>query len=191
MEEIEIIQKVQQGDMGAFEQLFERYKTQAIRTVYLMTGDPYITEDIVQEAFATCYLSIKRLKQPDYFRPWFFKMLTRLTWRMMKKHKNLMPTEEIGELIETEGLKEGRQDQCIEAFCEKELIYSQVLRLDYKLQATVIHYYYNELTIKEIASVMGCFEGTVKSRLHTARGQLKVYLEEQKLKGRLEEVYGI
>ena len=58
-------------------------------------------------------------------------------------------------------------------------MYEQILRLDYPLQTTLILYYYNELTVKEIAKVMGCFEGTVKSRLYTARKRLKLRLLEQ------------
>ncbi len=67
MEEIELIKKVQEGDMRAFGQLFERYKIQAVRTVCLITGDACISEDIVQEAFVKCYLSIKGLKNPEQF----------------------------------------------------------------------------------------------------------------------------
>lgn len=191
MDEIQIIQKVQQGDMGAFEVLFDNYKAQAIRTVYLMTGDAYITEDIVQETFATCYLSIKSLKQPEYFKTWFFKSLTRNTWRMMKKQKSLMPIEEISELIESTYWWSNRLNNETWQVGEKDFVYSQVLKLDYKLQTTIILYYYNELTIKEIAKVMGCLEGTVKSRLYTARKQLKRYFEQEKEIDQSKEVYEV
>ncbi|MDK2828033.1 MAG: hypothetical protein PWP67_833 [Clostridium butyricum] len=45
--------------------------------------------------------------------------------------------------------------------------------LDIKQKMVIILYYFNELTIKEIAQIMECFEGTVKSRLYTARKKLK------------------
>lgn len=191
MDEIEIIQKVKSGDLQAFELLFERYKTKAIRTVYLMTGDVHTTEDIVQEAFTTCYLSLHTLKQPQYFKTWFFKLLTRIAWRVMKKERGLVPTETIGELVEIAGLQEGTTLNEMDQATESDFIYSQILKLDYKLQTTLILYYYNELTIKEIAKVMGCLEGTVKSRLYTGRKQLKLHLTRQEEGYKSKEAYGV
>lgn len=171
MDEIELVKAMQQGNMKAFEELFESYKDRAIKTVYLMTGHKQMAEDIVQEAFTTCYLSIGKLKNPECFKTWFFKLLTRTAWRSIKKERSLVPTETISELIE--GAKS------LESRYEYEALYEQILRLDYPLQTTLILYYYNELTVKEIAKVMGCFEGTVKSRLYTARKRLKLHLLEQ------------
>ena len=100
MDEIELVKAVQQGNMKAFEDLFESYKNRAIKTVYLMTGHKQMAEDIVQEAFTTCYLSIGKLKKPECFKTWFFKLLTRTAWRSIKKERSLVPTETISELIE-------------------------------------------------------------------------------------------
>ena len=191
MDEIEIIQKVKSGDLQAFELLFERYKAKAIRTVYLMTGNPHTTEDIVQEAFTTCYLSLHTLKQPQYFKTWFFKLLTRIAWRTMKKERGLVPIETINELVEITHLQEGNRLNEIDQATQADFIYSQILKLDYKLQTTLILYYYNELTIKEIAKVMGCLEGTVKSRLHTGRKQLKLHLTQQDEGYESKEAYGV
>lgn len=180
MEEIEIVERVQQGDMQAFEYLFEFYKDKAIRTVYLMTGNGVVSEDIVQEAFTTCYLSINTLKNPEYFKTWFFKLLTRIAWRYMKKENRLVPVEEIAGLLEVK--REGYYTNEMEERERAKIVYEEILKLDKKLQTTIILYYYNELSIKEIARIMGCLEGTVKSRLHTGRQRLKVLFE-------IEQVY--
>lgn len=191
MDEIEIIQRVKSGDLQAFELLFERYKAKAVRTVYLMTGDIHTTEDIVQEAFTTCYLSLHTLKQPQYFKTWFFKLLTRIAWRVMKKERGIIPTETVGELVEIARLQEGISLNEMDQATEADFIYSEILKLDYKLQTTLILYYYNELTVKEIAKVMGCLEGTVKSRLYTGRKQLKLHLTKQEEGYKSKEAYGV
>ena len=181
LEERELIKRVQEGEQEAFEILFNSYKDKALRTVYLMTGDYSSAEDIVQEAFVTCYLSIKGLKNPEYFKTWFYKVLTRLTWRYMKKEKKLIPTDAIADLLE-----QGQKDTYLEKYQQEkvtEAMYEALLALDKKLQTTCILYYYNGLSIKEIAKVMGCLEGTVKSRLHTIRRKLKGYFEEQQADG--------
>ena len=178
MEEREMIVRIQRGDMEAFEALFQLYKDKAMRTVYLMTGNQMASEDIVQEAFTTCYLSVKTLKNPEYFKTWFFKLLTRIAWRHMKKEKRLVPIEEIGELIERD--KRGYYPDVMEERERARVLYNEILKLDLKLQTTLILYYYNELSVSEIARVMGCLEGTVKSRLYTGRKRLKLTLEEEK-----------
>lgn len=187
MDEVELVKAVQQGDRKAFEALFQKYKDQAIRTAYLMSGHPQLAEDIVQEAFTTCYLSLNKLKKPECFRAWFFKLLTRIAWRSLKKEKCLVPTEDIGELIEQAYFK--GQTTSLDQQYEYETLYDNISKLSYPLQTTLILYYYNELTLKEIAKVMGCLEGTVKSRLHTARKKLKLHLLEQE-ESKLRKVVG-
>ncbi len=178
MEEIELIKKVKEGDMNAFGQIFERYKLQAIRTVCLITGDASISEDIVQEAFVKCYLSIKGLKNPEQFRSWFFRLLTRLAWKSQKKAKRLVPTETIEEEVDSKTCVPSVESSYLQKE-EDQLLQEEIKKLDGKYQLILILYYYNELSIKEIAKVVGCLEGTVKSRLHTARTKLKIALLER------------
>lgn len=54
-------------------------------------------------------------------------------------------------------------------------------KLSTQLKTVIVLYYYNEMTIKQIAKVLGCFEGTVKSRLHNARKFLQKVLEDGSL----------
>lgn len=174
LQEIELIANVQKGDMQAFEQLFERYKCKALRTVYLMTRDKDVSEDIVQEVFVACYISIKGLQNPEYFKTWFYRMLTRTTWRYMEKEKKLIPVEDIFEKLE--GSYEQSSLEKLEQKESSKLLYQEILKLQPKLQTTLILYYYNEFSVKEIAKTMGCLEGTVKSRLYTGRRRLKTNL---------------
>lgn len=179
MQEIELVVKVQKGDMQAFEQLFELYKFKALRTVYSMTRDKDVSEDIVQEVFVSCYTSIKSLKNPEHFKTWFYRILTRTTWRYMVKEKKSIPVEEIFEKLEVSNEKSPSDK--LEQKESSELLYQEIQKLQPKLQTTIILYYYNDFSIKEIAQTMGCLEGTVKSRLYTGRRRLKVSLMEQRI----------
>lgn len=175
VDEIELVKKVQDGDMKAFEELFEKYKYQAMRTAYLITGNKDLSEDILQEAFVQCYLSIKKLKKPEEFKSWFFRTLTRIAWRQGKREKKLMA---VGERVEKTQKLESYNP--IEAFHQDESakeLYQNIAKLEDKHRITLVLYYYNELSIKEISHMMGCLEGTVKSRLYMARKKLKKTLE--------------
>lgn len=177
MQERELVVNVQKGDTQAFEQLFELHKSKALRTVYLMTRDKNISEDIVQEVFVSCYTSIKELKNPEYFKTWFYRILTRTTWRYMEKEKRLIPVEDIFEKLENQ-----HEKSLLDKLEQKEssnFLYQEILKLQPKLQTTLILYYYQEFSVKEIAQTMGCLEGTVKSRLYTGRRRLKRSLTNQ------------
>lgn len=179
LRERELVINVQKGDMEAFEQLFDLYKHKALRTVYSMTRDKDVSEDIVQEVFVSCYTSIKDLQNPEYFKTWFYRVLTRTTWRYMDKEKRMIPVEDI--LKRSEDSYENSSLEKLERKESSELIYQEIIKLKPKIQTTLILYYYNEFSVKEIAQIMECFEGTVKSRLHTGRRKLKLSLTDLKI----------
>lgn len=171
----ELVLKVQNKDKSAFEEIFEIYKTSALRTAYLLTNNKALSEDITQEAFVQCYLKINELKNPSQFKVWFFKILTRIAWRMNKKENFSIPVENIFDSLNcSDG--ENLEDSFIEKELSKEMM-SIINKLDEKHRTTILLYYYKDFSVSEIANIMGCFEGTVKSRLYTARKHLKKSFE--------------
>lgn len=166
----ELVIKIQNGDNAAFEKLFNLYKTKAIRTAYLLTSNMAIADDVTQEAFVQCYLKINTLKNPAQFKTWFFRILTRLAWKLGSKEKEVTPVENIFEFLTATDNTNIEQD-----FIKKEAskrIMESINKLEQKQKTTVLLYYYKDFSISEIASIMGCFEGTVKSRLYSARKNL-------------------
>jgi len=169
---------IQQGDFDAFDQIFEKYKNEAVRTAYLITGRKSICEDIAQEAFIKCFKHISDLKNPNGFRAWFFRILTRTAWKYGRSASREIPTENMAERVEESSLDLASEQYS--AAEENRLLYSEINHLAPKQKTVIILYYFNGLSTKEIAKVSGCLEGTVKSRLFSAR---------KKLKSRLDSVY--
>jgi RNA polymerase sigma-70 factor (ECF subfamily) len=173
----QLINRCQLGDLGSFEELYKLYKTKALGTAYLLGGSKSIAEDIVQEAFVICYYQIKKLKSPDAFNIWFYRILIRVGWRMTAKHKNYMPFENTE--AEQKNITGGyTEDSFADVSNDRLLVRDAVKKLAPPLKTVVILYYYNELTIKEIAKILDCFQGTVKSRLYKARKLLEKELED-------------
>lgn len=166
----ELVIKIQNGDNIAFEKLFNMYKTKAIRTAYLLTSNMAIADDVTQEAFVQCYLKINTLKNPELFKIWFFRILTRLAWKLGSKEKEVTPVENIFEFL-TATDKTNIEHDFIKKESSKKIMDS-INKLEQKQKTAVLLYYYKDFSISEIASIMGCFEGTVKSRLHSARKNL-------------------
>lgn len=177
MDEVKLVQRLKGGDKAAFEQLYEKYKDILLRMAYLVSGQLSDAEDIVQETFVKCYLHIGELRRNEGFKAWLFQIMYNTAYRQMKKRKREMPDEDIG--IHADAADERTSlDRIIQTETEKQ-VSRAVSSLDFKHKAVVVMYYYNEMSTGEIAGVLGCTEGTVKSRLFYARKQLR-----QKLCGR-------
>lgn len=181
-EKLQWVMRFQRGEEEAFSWLFEAYYTEAFRMAWLISGNYADSEDIVQEAFTACYYHRGQLKNPEGFRSWFYKIVTRTAWRQCRKKRRESPQDLIPQLCEDR--ESGEDTKPLEAVMQKmqdERIYQAVAALPIKQRTVVVLYYFNELSTKEIAHITGSMEGTVKSRLHAARKNLRESLKSEML----------
>lgn len=171
MDEKELVRQLKSGNRDAFDALYEKYKNILLRMAYMVSGQMFDAEDIVQETFVKCFLHIGELKKEEGFKSWLFQILYRTAYRQAKKRKREIPDEDIAIRTDvTDGITS--LDRIIQTESER-LVNQAVQSLDFKHRAVVVLYYYNELTTKEIARILGCTDGTVKSRLFAARRGLR------------------
>ena len=177
-EEIQLVERMMSDDREAFDCLMKQYYPKTLRMAYLISGNYADSEDIVQETFVLCYVSRKKIKEPEYFENWLYKTLTREAWRICRKRKKEQPVDEVfGE--DTPG-NASVLDEVMNTARDRKL-YEAIKELPEKQRTTVVLYYFNQLSTREISKVMGCMEGTVKSRLYTARNNLKQVLDSEHL----------
>ncbi|WP_104373395.1 RNA polymerase sigma factor [Desulfocucumis palustris] len=171
MVDIDLIKRCQQGEKGAFDALYQACATKALRTAYLLVGNKSIAEDIIQEAFFECYRDIKKLRTPEAFQVWFNRILVRISWRMASRERKT-----IHESLDDSALERlpDQQDvlEAVEASQNSRVIRQAINNLSVPLRTTMILYYYNDMSVKEISQVMNCFQGTVKTRLLNGRKKL-------------------
>lgn len=178
--------RMQAGEDNAFDVLFAAYQQQAVRTAALICGDASMAEDITQEAFVTCMLQISSLRNPYRFPAWFFQILTRCAWKYAKKANKLVPSEALS-AHQADGLPPVFDHYPSEKRAMYESLYRAIDGLGRKQRTTVILYYFNDFSVKEIAQITSSLEATVKSRLFAAKKQLQRVLaaEEVREKGAL------
>lgn len=185
MTDEELVRRMQQGDMQAFDELYARYKDDAYRIACLITGRRADGEDLAQEAFVTCAQSIHSLKDGSKFRPWLLKTLTRAAWKYCRKRTREQP---VSELFET-----GEGESALSSVLrteEQRLLYAALDTLDEKRRTVIVLYYFDELSIRETAQAIGVTEGTVKSRLFSARRHLRQALTEKEQKPKEAATHG-
>jgi hypothetical protein len=93
------IKRCQCGEKEAFQELFKSIEKQALATAYLISGNRGIAEDILQEAYIKSFKEIKKLKNPQVFKIWFYRILVRTGWEMSKKQSSLIPMDFTAERI--------------------------------------------------------------------------------------------
>ena len=166
-----LVKQMKKGDKASFDMLYEKYKNMALHTAYLITGDYSYSEDVVQDTFVKVYLHCKELKNDSGFKAWMMQILVRTAYKCGRKKSRELPDDEVTQKMDT-----GRTLSSLEQVImqeEAEAITQAVRKLPVKQRTVVVLYYYQEYQISEIAQIVGCLEGTVKSRLHTARKKPK------------------
>ncbi len=171
MTEQDLIGQAKSGDALAFERLVSPHLPGAYSTAALITRCYDAAQDAVQQGLIEAYRSIGRFRMGSSFRPWFMKLVVHraLDQGRALRRRVVVATEDVPEPVSREGDPEG---QFLRAE-RRQAVWDAVQQLDPPHRAVVVLHYYQELSIAEIASVLEIAEGTVKSRLHTARRRIE------------------
>ena len=163
---MDLIQQWQEGDSGAFETLFHRYKDMVFRTALLMVGDEYQAEDMLQEAFVKVYKARSKFAGDESgFRQWLYRITINIC--IDNHRREPIPFLSLDEMSE-EGFEPAETSSAYARFEEKDAIWQAMKSMDGKHHLVLMLRYFHELTYEEIAQVLDIPVGTVKSRLNTA-----------------------
>ena len=175
MTEEELVRRSQIGDWDAFELLLERHRTALARTAYLVTRDREAIQDVMQEALIQIWKDLPSYRPYGSFKAWMLK----ITLNKARKHyrKKRVPTVPLETAIEVSGNSE-RPEETVEREEQTHRLRQALDLLTADHRDVLILRYYNELTVPEIAKVLGCREGTIKSRLSRAHSRLEQALFE-------------
>lgn len=179
------VQRVQAGDVAAFDFLVVKYRERLFSIVYNLTSNREDAADLTQEAFIKAFSSIKRFRGKSSFFTWLYRIAVNTTLSQMKRHRlrrffsleNLNEEATSSEIIETlsEGGKIERRSLANEL---QEKLNEALQKLSPKHRTVVILFEIEGLSHQEISEIMECSVGTVRSRLHYAKQQLQAYLQD-------------
>lgn len=175
---IEQVRLAQQGDPEAQTALYEAMYKRAYYLAFRMTRSAEDAEDAVQEAFLSAFRALPNLANPNAFEGWLFQITANKCRNVLSKSGRYtqLPEDEDGNTIldelpeENEGLIPA---SALENQAHREIILSIIEALPQQQKECVLLFYYSELTVAQIAQVLDCSEGTVKSRLNYARKKLR------------------
>jgi RNA polymerase sigma-70 factor (ECF subfamily) len=182
-----VVKRVQAGDVAAFDQLILKYRERVFGVVYNLTANREDASDLTQDAFIKAFQSINRFQGHCSFFTWLYKIAVNTTLSHLRKNRlrsffSLEKIQEDGanaQLLEQLTDKNGAdRDTYLRELQQKLNEAMQKLSIPHRTVITLFEI--DGLSHSEIAEVMACSEGTVRSRLHYAKqflqGELGKYL---------------
>ena len=133
-----------------------------------ITKNPEDAEDAIQNTLMLAYEHLDELSMLEKFKPWIMRILTNECYRILKKrryHQNIDETYDIAD--ETQDLT------------EKMTLWELIQRLPPDYRTAILLFYYEGMSIRQIARAMDISEDNAKKRLSRARAKLKVFLEKE------------
>jgi RNA polymerase sigma-70 factor, ECF subfamily len=172
----QLIEKLQAGDLEALGVLYERHKNLVYRTALAVVQDPSVAEDILQESFLRLYRYVQRVDTSLPLEPWLYRVTVNqaYSWETRRRRWHIPLEGAIDYLVSP-------KSQSPEWRAELNQVRGEVMEALHSLSVNqrivIVLHYLNSLSLKEIAYVLDCPVGTVKSRLHYGRENLLRKLE--------------
>ncbi|HEY3366519.1 MAG TPA: sigma-70 family RNA polymerase sigma factor [Symbiobacteriaceae bacterium] len=175
--ECDLIERCQSGDRAAFEALFQLYRDDVFRFSFLVARDASVAQDVVQETFLKVFRSIGKFQFRSSFKSWLYRIAVNESITMFRRRKvkeDLAPFPDAAQPHNSPGAgHEWQPEEAVLEGEERQLLRRAIGQLDPVHRTVVVLKYFHEFSDTEIALMIGCPPGTVKSRLHRARELLR------------------
>ena len=174
------------GDFDAFDQIMLLYRERLYGVIYNMTFNHEDAADLTQESFVKAFRSLSKFKRKSSFFTWLYRIGVNLTLTHLKRIK-ARKFFSFDQLIDQNKSKNqsvefsSSETSSVKTTLLNELhekLNEALSKLSDKHRTIVVLFEIDGLSHKEIASIMKCTEGTVRSRLHYAKVQLQSLLSE-------------
>ena len=185
MLEGDLVKRARRGDLEAYDELVKRYQQRIYATVYHMTSNHEDANDIAQDAFIKAYSALKSFKGGSTFYTWLYRIAVNKTINFLKQRKNKQHfslndldfnTENNPDLVALISDKTPFRDVGLLELQKK--LNEALLKLSEPHRMVVVLHDVQGQSHDEIAEIMDCNIGTVRSRLFYARQQLQGFLAE-------------
>jgi RNA polymerase sigma-70 factor, ECF subfamily len=170
----EAVDAIRRGDRTAFARLVELYERRLFSLSVMMTRDRLGAEEVTQDAFVRAFVHLDAYDERRPFYPWLATISVRLAQNWLTRRTHISRRE--GSPLQPEfDLASATVDPLSELIADERdrRLWQTVARLPYGERTTVILYYRQEMTVRDIARAMGVTGGTVKTMLFRARHRLR------------------
>jgi RNA polymerase sigma-70 factor, ECF subfamily len=178
--EAALVRRCQTGDKEAFRALVEQHKRIIFGTAYLMTRDRGMAEDAVQEALLQMWKHLPSLRLHGSLKAWLLRIVANEVKQQLRKRRvATVPLEQAGEAADD---SIGAETAMVRDE-ERKHLHQALGMLPPEQREAVVLRYFSDLSVPEVAVVMGQRAGTIKSRLSRALHRLGEILRDDEMQG--------
>jgi RNA polymerase sigma-70 factor (ECF subfamily) len=183
--EAELVRRAQRGDLHAYDDLVRRYQERIYATIYHMTSNHEDANDLAQDTFIKAYHALKSFKGGSSLYTWLYRIAVNKTINFLKqrRHRTHMSLDDLDinaehdpDIVALVSDKTPRREAGLAELQQKLNEAMQQLSESHRLVVTL--HDVQGLPHEEIAKIMDCNVGTVRSRLFYARQQLQGFLSD-------------
>lgn len=187
--EAALVARLVARDEGAFNELVVTYERRVYALVYRMLGRREEAEDVAQDVFVQVFKAIDQFRGDAKLSTWIYRIAVNLCKNRSKylSRRHAGSTEDIDAVAERQPLTSAkgvsvgdvsRPDELVEGMQLEGVVQRALERVDPEFREVLVLRDVEDMAYDEIAQVTGLPEGTVKSRIHRGRGQLRALVEE-------------
>jgi len=172
-----LLRRCQAGEVAAMQDLIQANQSAVFRLALSILDDPADAEEATQDAFLAALRALDQYRGDSTFTTWLYRITVNICRSHLRKRQAkarlLQALQPLSRLI---GVSHIHPEEIAIQRENNAVLWNAINSLDEKHRLPIILYYYHDLTVSEIAGVMGVREGTVLSRLYTARERLRAAL---------------
>jgi len=185
MLEPDLVRQARRGDLNAYDELVKRYQQRIYATIYHMTSNHEDANDLAQESFIKAFQALNSFKGGSTFYTWLYRIAVNKTINFLKQRKKRQHmslndidfnAEHDPDLVALISDKTPFRNAGLSEL--QKFLNEALLKLSEPHRMVVVLHDVQGQSHEEIAEIMGCNIGTVRSRLFYARQQLQGYLSE-------------
>lgn len=184
--DLALVRRVKKGEYSAFDLLVLKYQSRVIAISTKYVKDIQLAEDIAQESFFKAYKSIDSFREESAFYTWLYRITanTAINYLSSKKRKSELLEADVsnreGESIDIFDIPGGESpEDILNANSLREDIFKNMSNLPEEIRTAVTLREFEGLSYEEIAEILGCPLGTVRSRIFRGRELLQQTISEQ------------
>lgn len=179
-----LVEMAKKKDNKAMETLYKEYYKDVLYVCSRYNMNPQDAEDITQDSFVTAFSSLSSLENAEKFGSWISRIATNKCLNILKRN-NVFTMESIDDdenVIELPSKDKNTEDVVIDREVQ-DIISNMIQELPIEQRVTLFMFYYQDMSIKEIANSFNCSENTVKSRLNYAKKHMRAAAEKLENQG--------
>lgn len=189
-----LILQAKSGNTDALNTLLTEKAENIYAISYAILKNKEDAKDAMQQSLITVWQSISSLENTEVFDRWLYRIVYTRSLNILKAKKSneIIMDDDISEIIQAQNFESNLllPSEYAEQNDLRERLFKIIDSLSAVQRETIVLYYFNEKTVAEIAGIMSCSEGTVKSRLYLARCSIKNKIEEYENKNG-EKFFGV